>query len=262
MENKTIEESIISAMDGSNTKLIKYLPYILQDFWEIGSSPEEILKIIKKHKKDYSNLNVLDLGSGKGAASIKIASELKCKCLGIDGIDDFVIFSNNKARELGIDNICTFETNDIRARIKTLGKYDVIIMGGTGPVLGDYYSTLSQLTPHLNSDGIIIIDDAYADDDCTAEYPNVLRKSEVYKQISSAGMELIEKITINDIPETNEIYNEEFENVKKRCMELAEKYPEDKELFLEYTEKQKREYEILSNEIIPVMLAIRRRGQN
>ena len=96
MEERTLEESMILSLDGKDKNILKYVPYILQDFWEIGTSADDVISVIKKYKKDYSNLNVLDLGSGKGAVSIKIASDLKCKCLGIDGMDEFIIFSNNK----------------------------------------------------------------------------------------------------------------------------------------------------------------------
>ena len=258
METKTLDESIMTAMDSSNTGLLKYLPYILKDFWEIGSSPEEVIKIIKKFKSNYSSLNVLDLGSGKGAVSIKVSAELGCKCFGIDAIDDFVVFSNNKSKEFNVGNICTFETNDIRTRIKTLEKYDIIILGAIGVVFGNYFETLSEMKPLLNKDGLIIIDDAYIEDECNKDYPNVLRKSELLLQINNAGMELIEKITIDDIPEVNENFDNDLENIKKRCMELIEKYPEDKGIFLEYIETQKREYEILENEIIPAIFVIKK----
>jgi cyclopropane fatty-acyl-phospholipid synthase-like methyltransferase len=228
----------------------------LQDFWAIGTSSEEIIKIIKKFKTGYSNLNVLDLGSGKGAVSVKIAAELKCKCFGIDAIDDFVVFSNNKAEEFSVNNICTFETGDIRTRINTLGKYDIIILGAIGAIFGNYYDTLSKLKAHLNKDGIIIIDDAYIEDDCNEDCPNVLKKCELMKQIDDARMELIYKITGNEIYGINDEYCNQFENLQKRCMELAEKYPEDKELFLAYIEKQKDEYGKMSNEITPVILVI------
>jgi cyclopropane fatty-acyl-phospholipid synthase-like methyltransferase len=257
MENKPLEDSIITSMDSKNIGLIKYLPFILQDFWEIGTSPEEIIKIIKKYKTNYSRINVLDLGSGKGAVSIKIASELGCNCFGIDGIDDFVIFSNSKSKEYSVNNICTFETNDIRTRIKSLGKYDIIILGAIGAVFGNYYDTLFQLAPHLNKDGLIIIDDAYVEDNCNKNYPNILRKSDLLDQIKNAGMELIDVITFNEISELNEEFENEFQNIQNRCMELVGKYPEDKELFYKYIEKQKREYEILSNEIISVVLIIK-----
>jgi 2-polyprenyl-3-methyl-5-hydroxy-6-metoxy-1,4-benzoquinol methylase len=244
-------------MDGTDIGLIKYLPYILQDFWEIGSSPDEIIKIIKKYKSDYSNLTVLDLGSGKGAVSIKIASELNCKCFGIDGIDDFVIFSNKKSKEYSVNKICTFETGDIRTRIKTLEKYDIIILGAIGNVFGNYYNTLLQLVSHLNKDGLIIIDDAYVENDSKNYYSNILSENELIKQVNDVGMKIIEKITINENPVINEEYENEYKNVEKRCMELIEKHPENKDLFSGYIEKQKKEYDILKNEITPVMFVIK-----
>jgi len=33
----TIEESVVIAMDGSDTGIFPFLPFILQDLWEIGS---------------------------------------------------------------------------------------------------------------------------------------------------------------------------------------------------------------------------------
>lgn len=34
---KTIEESVVQAMDGTDAELFPFLPYILQDLWEIGA---------------------------------------------------------------------------------------------------------------------------------------------------------------------------------------------------------------------------------
>ncbi|MDD3051228.1 MAG: hypothetical protein PHR06_08785 [Candidatus Cloacimonetes bacterium] len=48
MELKNLDESIINALDGTDTNLLPYIPYILQDFWEIGSSPQDIIAMIKK----------------------------------------------------------------------------------------------------------------------------------------------------------------------------------------------------------------------
>jgi hypothetical protein len=45
---KTIEESIVIAMDGSDKELFPFLPIILQDLWEIGADPEAIIKLIRK----------------------------------------------------------------------------------------------------------------------------------------------------------------------------------------------------------------------
>ena len=257
MKTKSIEESIIVAMETDDTGIVKYLPYILQDFWEIGTSPELIIEIVKKHKHDYSNLSVLDLGSGKGAVSIKLAAELKCKCHGIDAIEDFIVFSNNKSKEYSVSNICSFERNDIRTRIKTLGKYDIIILGAIGPILGDYYDTLSQLASHINNNGIIIINDAYVEDGYNTDYPNIFQKSNLIKQIKKTGMEIIDSITDEKIPNQKDEHDKEFENLEKRCLELVEKYPKEKNIFLKFAETQKKLYEKLDNEITSVVFVVK-----
>jgi len=259
MESKTVEESIASAMEDKNINLIKHYPYILQDFWEIGTSSLEVIKIIKKYKENYSNLSVLDLGSGKGAVSINISSELKCKCLGIDAIDNFVIFSNDKAKEYGLDNICTFETNDIRTRLKTLGKYDIIILGAIGPVFGDFCETLLKLSPHLNENGLIIMNEAYVEDGHKTDYPNVFTKSIILNQINSAGMEIIESIIADETHEVKEDFEQDAVNLEKRCLELIEKYPENKNMFLKYIENQKELYRKLDNEVIGVLFVIKKK---
>jgi cyclopropane fatty-acyl-phospholipid synthase-like methyltransferase len=262
MEQKTTEESIAVAMELPDIALLKYLPYILQDFWEIGTPSKEVIKIIKKYKENYSNLNVLDLGSGKGSASIEIASELKCKCLGIDAIDDFVAYSKYKSKEYFVDNLCEFETNDIRTRIKTLGKYDIIVLGAIGPVFGDYYETLMQLKTHLNNGGLVIIDDAFIEDgynkNCLNDYTSyVFEKSELLKQINNAGLELIETVINNDKEEIDKNYENDLKSLQKRCLELCGKFPQDKDLLFKYVEEQKETYGILSNEIIPAIFVIK-----
>jgi cyclopropane fatty-acyl-phospholipid synthase-like methyltransferase len=257
MEILTLDESITAAMEDFDINLIKYYPYLFQDYWSMGTPPEEIIKLIKKHKQNYSSLNVLDLGSGKGAVSIKIASEFKCKCFGIDGLKDFVIFSNNKAKEYFVENICSFEKNDIRSRIKTLGKYDIIILGAIGPVLGDFYQTLTLIKEHLSKDGIVIMNEGYVEDGHNTDYPNVFQKSIILNQIKNAGMEIIDSITGDEIPETKEYLENESNNLEKRCMELIEKYPEDKSLLLKYIGKQKELYDKLTGEVISVIFVMR-----
>jgi precorrin-6B methylase 2 len=201
----------------------------------------------------------MHLGSGKGAVSIQISSVLHCRCFGIDALNDFVEFSSKKAEEFYINNICTFETNDIRTRINTLDTYDIIILGAVGPIFGNYHNTLTKLTPHLKNDGIIIVNDAYAEEDCKIIYPNILQETDLIQQINDAGMELIDRITSDDISGVDEKYEMEYKNIQNRCMELAGKHPESKRLFLEYIERQKREYEILSNEIICAIFVIKKK---
>jgi cyclopropane fatty-acyl-phospholipid synthase-like methyltransferase len=243
---KTLQESIATAMDGSqDSEIVSFLPYILQDFWEIGTPPEIIINLVQKHCKNYTGINVLDLGCGKGAVSVKLAEVLNCNSYGIDGIPEFIETSKEKAREHGVDSLCRFEIGDIREKINGLGKFNVIILGAIGQVFGNYYATLTTLSKHLTKEGIIIINDAYIEDTSEFQHPEILPHQEVLSQIKQAGMKLIDE----HIEETD-TYAEEFENLQKRCRELIAKHPEKTVLFENYIKSQAEEYDVLENKII------------
>lgn len=251
---KSVEDSVVTAMDGTDRELFHYLPYILQDLWEIGSSPEIIISMVKKHKKNPSKLKILDLGCGKGAVSIKLAHKLNCRCVGIDALKEFIEEANKKAKEYNVEYLCKFVTGDIRLKIKECSNFDVIILGAIGPVFGNYYDTLSIIKKSLNKDGIIILDDCYFEDDSDHIHSLIQKKDIILKQIAEAGMELIDEFVVqcDEIKKSNEYI---FKNLKKRCNQLIEKYPDKKELFLNYIKQQEYENEALeSKSICPIMV--------
>jgi SAM-dependent methyltransferase len=253
---RTIEESAVMAMDGTNSNLFSYLPYILQDLWEIGTSTELIIELVRKHSSDYSKLSILDLGCGKGPVSIKLAKEFKCHCFGIDAFNDFIYDAQRKAKEYNVDKYCLFEAGDIRTKISELKDFDIIILGGIGPVFGNYYSTLSTLSKCLKPNGLIIIDDGYIDDNSNYSHPLIQKKSEILKQISSANMKFIDETIVNQ-DELEEMDDFIFKNLKNRCNELIKKHPDKKDLFDEYIKKQEEENEILENKVICSTMVIK-----
>ena len=259
-EMKTLEESIATAMEIDyleHQALFPHLPYILQDSWEIGTPPEAVINIIQKHcpveTGHAPSLQILDLGCGKGAVSVKVAATLKCNCYGIDGISEFIEICKAKAQEYDVETLCRFEVGDIREKIETLDKFDVIILGAIGQAFGDYYATLSTLSEHLTPNGIIIINDAYADDTIECKHPLVLHLQDLLRQTQQAGMELIDECT--DAP-TN--YAAEYENLQKRCKELMIKYPEKASLFERYAHSQVDEYDALENRMICSMMVFKK----
>ena len=247
---KTIEESVVTAMDGSEREIFPFLPYILQDFWEIGTSPEIIINLVKKHAKNFSRLKVLDLGCGKGAVSVKLAHEIKCNCLGIDAIKEFIDDANKKAEEYKVDSLCRFEVGDIRLKVKELSDYDIIILGAIGPVFGNYYETLTTVTNCLKNEGLIIIDDGYIEGSSTFNHPLMLRKQELLQQIKMANMQLVDEVTGNQLEGIENGYEQEFDYIKSRCKELIEKYPEKASLFKNYMDNQREEYDVLESKVI------------
>ena len=245
----SVEKSVVDALDGTDSNLFPYLPYILQDLWELGTSPEVVLDLVRKHTTNQSNLKVLDLGCGKGAVSIKLAKEFNCQCHGIDAVEEFIDEAKNKAKEFNVEECCSFERDDIRIRISDLKGYDVIILGAIGPVLGGYYSTLTKVSKCIEETGLIIIDDGYIDDESEYSHPSVEKRSVILKQISDADMKLVDEIIINK-DEIKESGAYMYRSLKKRCQELIEIHPDERNVFVDYVKKQEEENEVLETKLI------------
>jgi len=257
VRQKTLEESIIRAMDGTDPELVPFLPYILQDSWEIGSDPNTMIDLVRKHTRDHADLRILDLGCGKGAVSVKIAEEFKCECLGIDAIKEFIDEADRKAKEHGVERLCRFEAGDIRERVKSLQGFDVIILGSIGPVLGDYSQTLGSLKDCVKGNGIIIIDDGYITNDSDYVHPLVQKQDVVYRQIIDSGMKLIDEVVFDKdyITASDDAI---YESLKKRCLELIEQFPGKATLFTDYMKRQEEENVVLEEKIVCAAMVIRR----
>ncbi len=253
---KTIEESVVRAMDGTDKELFSFFPYILQDLWEIGTNPETIIRLISRYFNNHHNLKILDLGCGKGAVSVKVSKALGCRCYGIDAIPEFIEYARQKADEFNVSHLCTFQTGDIREIINERTGYDVVILGAIGPVFGDYYTTLTILKKCINKNGIFIIDDGYIDDNSNFSHPLMYKKSSILQQIKEAGMELVE-CDISDSEDIKDSDDHIFENLKKRCQELIAKYPDKELLLLDYIQKQEIENDVLENKIVGATMVIR-----
>ncbi len=257
MRLKTLEECIAYAMDCEDTEILPFLPYILQDFFEIGSSAESISKILKKYTRDYHKLKVLDLGCGKGAATLRIAEKLKCSCSGIDGIPEFIQHARSIAKERKLDR-CNFTCADIRDEIKRIGQFDVIILGSIGPLFGNYFETMKILKNNLTTCGLIILDDGYVADSKAFKHEYVVSRKELLNQIEQAGMKVVDEFLGEEISNTKE-YKQQQENIIKRCGELEKSHPDKEKLFKKFIQKQKMEYDNLEQEIICSTMVIRRK---
>lgn len=255
---KSIEDSVVQAMDGTDTELFPFLPYILQDLWEIGSDPDIVISLVKKHFRDPARLKVLDLGCGKGAVSVRLSEACGCSCLGIDAIGAFIEEAREKAAEYGVNRLCTFEVGDIRTRIKTSEIFDLIILGSIGPVLGDHFTTLSTLSPVLAMDGAVILDEGYLEDDSTFEDPPLRKKGELKRDMYAAGMQLIDEMIMprDEIKASDDFI---FKQIKRRCGELIHQHPDKQHLFETYVRQQQDENDVLENRIICSAMVIRKR---
>jgi cyclopropane fatty-acyl-phospholipid synthase-like methyltransferase len=255
---KSTDESVLESLGANDKDMMPFLNFILQDLWEMGTDPKVVIRMISKHTQNHSKLKVLDLGCGKGAVSVQVAEHFGCKCHGIDAVSEFIDYANSKAAEFEVEHLCKFELGDIRDRILHLPKYDVIVVGAIGPVMGDYLTTINKLNNCLNDNGIIIFDDGYYPDEIDdeisideyfaeeidgSEYVNdVMTRKELLEQINHSGMKIIdEEIVLTEkMNETNAVI---FESIKERCNILIGSNPDKSHLFEDYVQSQEKENE-------------------
>ncbi len=253
----SLEESVVAAMDGSDVGLYPFLPYILQDVFEIGADPEVMVRLARAHSGGKTGLRVLDLGCGKGAVSIALARELSCICHGIDALEAFIREAREKAKAFGVAEKCTFVTGDIR-KSHSLPKSDIIVLGAIGPVLGNYFETLKRLSGYLSDDGIILIDDGYIPDESRFTHPFVRKKGAIVRQIEQAGMQLADEIIIppDEMQQSNESIHR---HLVKRCHELMQRHPDKRQLFENYIRKQEEEMKHMETSMVCATMVIKRR---
>ena len=248
----SVEEKLAESLTAESIELIPYLPYLLQDLWELGSSPKDIITMASKHIQVSEKTKVLDLACGKGAVSIHLAKSLGCKVKGIDMILEFISFAQEKAHEYGVENLCEFNVGDINESVKSENDYDIVILGAVGNVLGNPEETIKKLKNTVKSGGYVFIDDAYGKDDSDTKY---LTREKWLMIFQNAGVKLIDEKLIDD-DEISSINAEQQVSILKRAIELKEKHPEKASLFDSYIQSQQAECDELENEISGVTMLL------
>ncbi|MCC5894751.1 MAG: class I SAM-dependent methyltransferase [Alkalibacterium sp.] len=162
---KDRKEKLAASLTAESTALIPYLPYLLQDLWELGSSPRDICALLEADTPISEDYHVLDLGCGKGAVSIVMAERFKCHVKGIDLLPEFIEEAEQRAIDYGVADICHFKVGDITESVNEEKNYDSVIYGAVGDVLGEPVDMINQLKQTVRAGGYIIIDDGYALDD-------------------------------------------------------------------------------------------------
>jgi cyclopropane fatty-acyl-phospholipid synthase-like methyltransferase len=244
----SLEKCIVESLDGGHEALFPYLEYILQDCMELGSDPEIMLALIQKHIHQ-TNLRILDLGCGKGAVAVHLASNLQCSVHGIDAMPGFIESARKYARSQSVKDKTHFEVADIRARIQSLETYDLVILGAIGHVFGDLHTTLSKLMPLLTHEGHILLDDAYVPDQSVGQYQRCHTESSFYGQIETAGFRIVAQ-DIFDHNKMDEADQSLLQNMKMRLDELKIKKPAKQALFDAFWHNQLYETEMLKHLLV------------
>lgn len=265
---KETEEKLSRSLTAETTELIPFLPYLLQDLWELGSDPKEMIRLIKKHVPISSGTKLLDIACGKGAVSINAAKELNVNVYGFDLIKDFIDYAKNKAQELSVGDLCHFTVADVNDVVNNEANYDCVIFGAAGNILGTPEETLKKLCGTIKQGGFILIDECYLPDDTNdvtngatknekIEYKNYeyLRREQWLQLFADSGLLLVEE-AINQ--------EHDYENDKNamtaRAAELSAKHPEKEAMFAGYIQSQLNEYSDLENNLVGVTWLLQKRS--
>ena len=258
------QEKLACSLTAETTELLPFLPYLLQDFWELGSDPDVISGLIEKNVRLLEDTRILDLACGKGAVSVKAAQKLRVKIKGIDLFTEFIDYAREKAQEYNVADLCEFAVGDINEAVKTEAGYDCVILGAASDVLGSPAETLHKLKAVTKQGGYILIDEGYLSDEITRTDVKwrgdaFLTKREWLDLFEEAGLELIETISESDIADTNNPDSTEgMAYITARANELIEKHPDKRAMFEGYIHSQQNEYDDIDNDLVCVTWILRK----
>jgi len=247
--NDNSMQSVADSLEAEK-KLLPYMPYLLQDLWALGSSVDQILDLLSTLTFSQYSVKVLDLGCGKGALSVQIASMFGFGIVGIDAMPDFLKDASKKASEYKVSDLCTFIEQDILTYVIDEHNFDVVILASLGGIFGSNKETVKKLRTQVRSGGYIVIDDGY------------LKKRELISRKGYSHYQNYEK-TVEDLTGYNDRLlteisttemsikiNEEYLTViEKRCIELVDQYPELENDLNHYLDVQREECTILNSEL-------------
>ena len=240
-------------------ELVPFIPYLLQDLWALGSSPQLIIKILKSLNLP-ENSQVLDLACGKGAVACRIAGELGFKVVGIDLFKPFIEIAIKKSNELKVDKLCSFEVQDVKKAVTNFKDFDTVILASAESVLGKIENTIVSLRECVHRNGYIIYDGSYLVRDTkidSPEYSVIKNYDDTIKALTSQEDKIFQEVFVpaEDIKKINDEYTA---LIRKRAEELIKKFPQEEELLSGYVKKQEEECKIIESELAGCIWCIKK----
>lgn len=256
--NSETKKSLAESLE-TDINLLPYMPWLLQDLWELGSSVELILESIKE--LDLApHSHVLDLGCGKGAVSIKIAAQFGFDVVGIDAMEEFLQVARIKSEEWYVTDRCQFIKQDMRDYVKTPHNFDIVILASIGGIFGTWKDTIATLRTQVKSGGYIIIDDGYLKSKKSLRrkgYSHYCNYNNSVAALTQFGDVIFAEKDTSEL--SSSINNQYIKDIKIRGQEFIQKYPHLEKKLKEYIQNQYEECDVLEKEINGVLWVIQKR---
>ena len=258
--NEKLEKSLSESLE-TNPNFLPYLPELLQDLWELGSSPDKIIELIRPLELNAGDTRVLDLGCGKGAVSILLVKTFGFQAIGVDGCQPFLNEAWQKAREHRVESLCNFIHADIKDYIQQARDFDIVIYASLGGILGNITEYVGKLRTTLRQGGFMVIDDGFLKGATLLDRPgygHYMTHAETLKQLTSHGDFLVSEIIIKE-EENSAIDQGYLKVIKKRSIDLIKRNPNLRDEVNEYIKNQEVECEVIEQNLRGAVWLIRKK---
>jgi len=246
---ESTKKSVADSME-TRTKMLPFLPFLIQDLWVMGSSIDQILSGIQSLDLP-ANTTVLDLCCGKGGVSVQIAKKFGFKVTGVDVMSVFLDIANKKAEEHNVSHLCEFIEQDVNDYVKDSHNFDLVILAAVGAVFGEIKRTVDILRSQIKIGGYILVDDGYLREESQSAdrkgYEYCMSYQDTKDAFLSFGDRMVTEISTSEV--SKDINYEYHKLIEKRGAELIKMHPEIAADIRNYIDNQAEECDVLDKEI-------------
>lgn len=215
----------------------------------LGSVPEFSARRLKRAGVREGS-RVLDLGCGKGAVAVEVASRIGCRVLGIDAFAPFVADCDALARARGVEELCEFRVG-FAERFRALG-FDAVVLLNVFP----FERAIGVARRLTKPGGCYVIDDAIAVKR-TRDSSHFPSSADIERAIEDAG-DRVEQSKVWSGAEVRSREKAVYELLRKNAEAGVRKRAADRALIEECLRRKRAAISELSGSVRPGWWLVRR----
>lgn len=246
-----LEQRHAAAIAGSldaDPELLPFLPELLAGLDALGYPPAFALALVEPHLGDRRDLEMLDLGCGKGACLRAFSKKFKWHGLGVDLFPPFIEDARRSAKREGLEPRLRFTAGDMVATAAASHPVDLVIFGYDSDAFGDLNTTLQAISRPIRPGGHLLLDAAWQNGNlpptaCTPAF------HQLETAIHLAGLTSVAS-KILDPQDTKRINEENTDHIRHSAFALRGRYPEHQALLARYVHAQEQASKVLDCSMI------------
>lgn len=239
--------------------LLPYATELLSDFEELGSDSGLIVEVVRSLGLPAASFAV-DLGCGKGANAIALASRLGFQVLGIELHTPFLEHCVRAAESAGVSERCTLRAGDIVKLAGNIEPVDLALLAALGDTLGPLDETMGVLRKYVKPGGFIVISDAFLREDGCTEFPGFEGYAgieETRKRLTAWGDEIVRQVIEPDCDSDDD--DEEAASICGRAAQIAQRHPQMESELTRFAERQASAYQYVEKNLMGAVWAVKLR---